>query len=40
MVGEAGRPIPSECMPFANVVLNGAAMVAVWVTPSGFGAKL
>jgi hypothetical protein len=24
-------------MPFANVVLNGAAMIAVWVTISGFG---
>jgi uncharacterized protein YqgC (DUF456 family) len=27
-------------MPFANVVLNGAAMVAVWVTLSGFGAMV
>jgi hypothetical protein len=27
-------------MPFANVVLNGVAMVAVWVTLSGFGAMV
>jgi hypothetical protein len=27
-------------MPFANAVLNGAAMIAVWVTISGFGAMI
>ncbi len=27
-------------MLFANVVLNGAAMVAVWLTGSGIGAML
>lgn len=27
-------------MPFANVVLNGVAMLAVWVTLSGFGVML
>jgi hypothetical protein len=27
-------------MLFANVVLNGAAMVAVWLTTSAFGAML
>ncbi|HEX4732628.1 MAG TPA: hypothetical protein VH299_15255 [Solirubrobacterales bacterium] len=27
-------------MTFANVVLSGAAIVAVWVTPSGFGAMV
>ena len=27
-------------MPFANVILNGVAMMAVWVTLSGFGAMI
>ena len=27
-------------MPFANVILNGTAMVAVWVTFAGFGAMI
>jgi hypothetical protein len=27
-------------MPFGNVVLNGVAMAAVWLTGSGLGARL
>ncbi len=27
-------------MPFGNVVLNGVAMAAVWLTASGIGAML